>query len=146
MEISTINTAISQINFNIPRKSSVISLLNSYLDLNFDVIHAATGSRIADDNDIRLNILGPIVLFSSYKLTTGCRKHLEDISHARVVSLMYDLITGAKDTDDLSFGFDHDRDRRQQDLTHNKNTKGIFHLRVMLRDVFGFAEHQEKAT
>ena len=35
--ISTINTASSQIYINIPREDSVISLLNSYLDLNFDV-------------------------------------------------------------------------------------------------------------
>ena len=31
-------------------------------------------------------------------------------------------------------------------MTNNKNAKGIFHLRIFLRDVFGFAEHQEKAT
>ena len=31
-EIKTINTAISQININVPRKDSVNSLLNSYLD------------------------------------------------------------------------------------------------------------------
>ena len=113
MEISTKNTAISQIIINIPRNVSVISLLNSYLDLNFDVLHAATGSRNAGDNDIRLVILGPIDLFSSYKLTTGCRKYLEGISHARVVSLMYELITNARDTDDLSIGFDRDCDRGQ---------------------------------
>ena len=31
-------------------------------------------------------------------------------------------------------------------MTHNKNVKGKFHLKIMLKDVFGFAEHQEKAT
>ena len=36
-EISTINTAISQIFIKIPGEVSVISLLNSYLELNFDV-------------------------------------------------------------------------------------------------------------
>ena len=35
-EISTKNTANSQKNFKIPRKDSVISLLNSYIDLVFD--------------------------------------------------------------------------------------------------------------
>ena len=38
-EISTINTANSQIYINIPREDSVISLLNSYIDLNFDVFY-----------------------------------------------------------------------------------------------------------
>ena len=37
-EISTINTANSQIYINIPRENSVISLLNSYIELNFDVL------------------------------------------------------------------------------------------------------------
>ena len=51
-EISTVNTADSQVYINIPREDSVISLLNSYLDLNFDVLHAATGNRYADNSDI----------------------------------------------------------------------------------------------
>ena len=40
LEISTLNTSISQIYIDIPRKDSVISLLNSYLDLNFDAVNA----------------------------------------------------------------------------------------------------------
>ena len=31
-------------------------------------------------------------------------------------------------------------------MKNNKNVKGNFHLRFMLRDVFGFAEHQERDT
>ena len=31
-------------------------------------------------------------------------------------------------------------------MTTNKNVNGKFHLRIMLKDVFGFAEGQEKAT
>ena len=55
-EISTINTADSQIYINIPREDSLISLLNSYLDLDFDVVHAGTNNRYADNNEIRLVI------------------------------------------------------------------------------------------
>ena len=66
-KISTINTANSQTYINIPRQDSVNSLLNSYLDLNFDVLHAASNHRYADNNDIRLVNLGPIALFSNYK-------------------------------------------------------------------------------
>ena len=46
------------------------------------------GSIYAVGKDARLVNLGPIVLFSSYNLTTGSGKHLEDISHARFVSLL----------------------------------------------------------
>ena len=145
-EISTINTANSQIYINIPREDSVISLLNSYLDLNFDVVHAATNKRYAVNNDIRLVNLGPVGLLSIYKLATSSGKHLEDVSHAHIVSLMYKLLTTAKGCDDLSIRFDRDRTKRRNELTNNKNIKGKYHVRIYLRDVFGFAEHQEKAT
>ena len=59
---------------------------------------------------------------------------------------MYKLITSAKDSDDLSIGFDRSRDKRRQELNNNKNIKGKYHARIMIEDVFGFAEHQEKAT
>ena len=146
-EISTINTANSQVYINIPREDSVISLLNSYLELNFDVLHAAApNNRYADGNDIRLVNLGPIALFSNYKLTTSSGKHLENIDHAHIVSLMYKLLSSSKGSDDLSIGFDRDRGRRRNELTNNKNIKGKYHIRIYLKDVFGFAEYQEKGT
>ena len=121
-------------------------MLNSYLELNFDVLHARTNNRYANDNDIRLVNLGPIALFSNYKLTTSSGKHLENIDHAHIVSLMYKLLTSSKVSDDLSIGFDRDRTRRRNELTNNKNIKGKYHVRIYLKDVFGFAEYQEKAT
>ena len=90
--------------------------------------------------------LGPIALFNNFILTTSSGKHLEDISHAHRVSLLYRQISSAKDTNDLSIGFDHSRNRRRDELTSNKNIKGKYHIRIMLKDVFGFAEHQEKAS
>ena len=95
-EFSTINTPNSQIFINIPREDSVIPLLNSYLELNFDVLQAATGNRYADANDIRLVNPGPNALFSNYKLTSSSGKHLEEISHAHIVSLMYKLLSSCK--------------------------------------------------
>ena len=145
-EISTINTANSQIYINIPREDSVISLLNSYIELNFDVIRVDNSNRYVDANEIRLVNLGPIALFSNYKLTTSSGKHLEEISHAHIVSLMYKLLTSCKDGDDLSIGFDRNRDKRKRALTNNKNIKGRCHIRIYLKDIFGFAEHQEKGT
>ena len=145
-EISTINTANSQIYINIPREDSLSSLLNSYIDLNFDVVRADNNNRYIDGTEIRLVNLGPVALFSNYKLTTISGKNLEDVSHAHIDSLMYKLITTAKGCDDLSIGFDRNRTRRRNELTNNKNIKGKYHVRIYLKDVFGFAEHQEKAT
>ena len=145
-ETSTINTPNSQIYINIPRGASVISLLNSYLDINFEVIKRADNSRYANGNDIRLVNLGPIALFSNFKLKTSSGKHLEDISHAHIVSLMYKLITSSKDSDDLSIGFDRSRNRRRDELALNENIKGKYHLKILLKDVFGFATCQEKGT
>ena len=53
-EISTINTPNSQIYINIPREDSLISLLNSYNQINFDVLKAATSNRYVDTDDLRL--------------------------------------------------------------------------------------------
>ena len=145
-EISTINTANSQIYINIPGEDSVISLLNSYIELNFDVLRADNSNRYVDANDIRLVNLGPIALFSNYKLTTSSGKHLEEISHAHILSLMYKLLTSCKDGDDLSIGFDRNRNRRKNELTNNKTIKGKYHIRIYLKDIFGYAEHQEKGT
>ena len=59
---------------------------------------------------------------------------------------MYNLTKSKKGSDNLSIGFDHSSARRGEKITNNKNVKGKNHLRIMLRDVFGFIEHQEKAT
>ena len=120
--------------------------MNSYLELNFDVLHAVNNDRYVDANDIRLVNLGPIALFSNYKLTTSSGKHLEEISHSHIVSLMYKLLTSCRDSDDLSIGFDRSRGKRKNELTNNKNIKGKYRIRIYLKDIFGFAEHQEKGT
>ena len=145
-EKSTINTPNSQVYINISREDSVFSLLNSYLELNFDVLHAATNNRYVDGNDIRMVSLGLIGLFSNYKLTTFSGKHLEIIDHAHFVCSMYKLLTSSKGSDDLSIGFDHDRGRRQRELSNNKTQRVKYHVRIYLKDVFGFAGYQEKGT
>ena len=112
-EIDTINTANSEVYVNIPREGSVIFLCSSYVDLKFDVVQGVTNNRYGNGNDFRLVNLGPIALFSNYKLTMSSGKHLEDVDYAKIVSLSYKLITCANDTDDLSIGFDRDRNRRK---------------------------------
>ena len=145
-EISTINTPKSQIYINLPREDSLISLLKSYLDLNFDVLKATTNNRYVEGDDIWLISLAPIALFSSFKLTTSSGKHLENVDHSHIVSLMYKLLTSSRQSDDLSIDFDRSRERRKQELTNNKDIKGKYHIRIYLKDIFGFAEYQQKAT
>ena len=145
-ETSTINTPNSQIYINISREDSVNSLLKSYIELNFDVIKAATSNRYADADDIRLINLGSIVLFSNYKLTTNSGNHSENIDHAHIVCFMYKLLSSSRRSDDLSIGFDRSRDRRKRELNNYKTQKGKYHLRIYLKDVFGFAEHQQVGT
>ena len=119
-ETPTINTPITQIKLNIPREDSVISSLNRYFDLNSEGIKKADNARFANGIDIRLVNLGLIALFSKFKLTTSSGKHLKDISHAYLVSLMYKQITPSKDSDDLSIGFNRSRGRRRDELTNKK--------------------------
>ena len=69
-ENSTINTSNSQLHIHIPREDSVIPLVNSYIELGFDVLHAATNNRYVDGNSLKLVNLGRVALFSIYKLTT----------------------------------------------------------------------------
>ena len=59
---------------------------------------------------------------------------------------MYKLITSSKYSNDLSIGFDNSRNRRRDELALNKNIKGKYHVKIMLKDVFGFVEHHEKTT
>ena len=57
---------------------------------------------------------------------------------------MYKLITGAKTTYDFSIGFDRDRNRKQRELTENKNQTGKYHLRITLKDFLGLQNIKKK--
>ena len=59
---------------------------------------------------------------------------------------MYKLLTSSKGSDDLLVRFDRDRTRRRNELTNNKNIIGKYHVRIYLKDIFGYAENQQKAT
>ena len=137
----------SLIYINIPGEDSGTSLLNDYIFLNFEVFKKTDTFRFGNGNGIRSNNLAPVGLFSNYILTTSSGKHLEDISHAHIVSLMYKLTPSAKDSEDVSIiGFNSDRGRRRVDIAPNKNIKGKYLLGNMLKDAFGFADDQKEAT
>ena len=59
---------------------------------------------------------------------------------------MYEILTTARRCEDLSIGFDDDRDRRQRGLTNNKKLRGKYYVRIMSKDIFGFVEYQQKGT
>ena len=69
-----------------------------------------------------------------------------EINNAHNVSLMYKLKTSAKGSGGFSIGFDRSRERRRLEFTNNKNKTGKNHVRIMLKDIFGFAKQNEKAT
>ena len=143
-EISTKNTPNSLNYINFPRGDSVTSLLGSLLRLNFDVLVAATNIRYIDGDDIRLVNEGPTALFNNYTLQSSSGKHIEEINHAHIVCFLYKLITSARNTDGLSFGFDLDRDRRKRELTNNKNIKGKYHVTIMLKGFLVFPNTKKK--
>ena len=55
-------------------------------DLNFDVLHGATGSRYANGKDTIVIKLGPTALFGKYEFTPSSKKYLEVNRHAHIVS------------------------------------------------------------
>ena len=57
---------------------------------------------------------------------------------------MCNFSTSSRGSDDLSIGFDRDRNRRQRELTNNNTQKGKYHGRIYLKDIFGVAEYHEK--
>ena len=59
---------------------------------------------------------------------------------------MHKLKSSSRDSDDLSIGFHRINAVREKELTNNKTTKGNYHVRIYLKDVFGFAEHHDSFT
>ena len=90
-ETSKLSTSNSQIDINIPREVSLISLLDSYLQIIFEVIKKADNSGYGDGNDKTLVNLGRIALFRFFKLTTSSGMHLAEFTQAHIVFLMYKL-------------------------------------------------------
>ena len=89
--------------------------------------------------------MGPIALFSEASLKTSSGKHLEKIDNLHTISLMYKLLCTQIGVSELMYGFEIDNEKRERQLTNDKNERGTFFNRILLRDIFGFAD-QEKIT
>ena len=84
---SNFNTPDSYIKIEIPREDSHISLYESYLQIEVDVLKN-DNSRFVDDNRISLINMGVLALFSEARLSTSSDKTLENINHLHIGSLM----------------------------------------------------------
>ena len=145
--LNLVNGENIQIFIDIPRLDSAISLKHSNLEIDFNVTHrAGAHARFADGDHMRLANLGPIALFNKYKLTSSSGKEMEEIENAHVICLMYKLLSSSRDSDDLSIGFHRSNAARERELTNSKRIKRNYHVRIYLKDVCGFAEHQDKCT
>ena len=144
--LSNINNHNSIINICVGREDSYITLQNSFINLEFEVLKN-DNTRFANADDIKLVNLGPIALFSEASIKTSSGKHLEKIDNLHTVSLMYKLLTTHKNTSELMYGFEIDDEKRKEELLDNKTVaeKGTFFVRIKLTDIFGFAD-QEKIT
>ena len=118
---------------------------DGYLELDFNVTHrAGAHARYAGGDHTKLVNLSVIALFNKYKLTCSSGKEIEENDNAHIICLMHKLIASSGDSDDLSIGFHRCNAVRERKLTNNKSTKEKDHVRIYLKDIFGFAEHQDK--
>ena len=116
---------------------------DSYPELDFNTTHrAGAHARYPDGDHIRLVNLGPVAVFSKYRLTSSSGKELNELDNAHVICLMHKLISSSRNSDDLSIGFHRSNVAREREVTNNITTKGIYHVRIYLKDIFGFAEHK----
>ena len=63
---------------------------------------------------------------------------IEGIVIAHIKSFMFVLLSTSKGSDDLSFGFLKDNKTCERELTNHKTNDKNYHLRMYLKDVFGF--------
>ena len=136
-----------QIFIDIPREDSVIPLKVNYLDIYGNLnLTAGADNRFLDGDNIRLVNQAPLALFNKYRLTSSSGRELQEVDNAHVFRLMHKLISSIRDSEELSIGFQKNIEARERELTNNKTTKGKYYVRIYLKDVFGFAEHQDNCT
>ena len=80
-------------------------------------MHAADETLCGVGNDIRFFILEPFVLISEFALSTRSGKLFAYIDYPYDISLMCKLKSSIFGQKDMSFGFDCDCTRRQEDFS-----------------------------
>ena len=118
-----------------------------YLEIDVNVTHrAGAHARYADGDHIKLVKLGPYAFFNKYRLKNSSEKERKEIDKNDVSCLIYISISSSRDSYVSSNGFHRSTEARERELTNNKTTKGNYLVRNYLREVFGFAEHQDNCT
>ena len=69
-------------------------------------------------------------------MTSSIGKETEQIDNAHVICLTYKLLSSSRYSDDLSISFHRSNEAREIELTNNKTTKGIYHVRFYIKNVF----------
>ena len=59
---------------------------------------------------------------------------------------MHKVISSSRNSDDLSISYHRSNEISEKKLNNNETTKGNYHVRNYLKDIFGFAEHQDSCT
>ena len=98
--LATVNNTNSNISISFPREDAYISLQNSSISLQFEVLKN-DNTRYADGDEISLVNFGPVASFSEAKLVTSSSKHLEKVDNLHTVCLMYKLLTSNQQTSEL---------------------------------------------
>ena len=102
--LATINI-ISKISLKWPREDAYISLQNSYISVEFEVLKNDV-TRYADDDEISLVNFGPKAFFSEAKLTTSSGKHLVKVDHLHPSCLMCKFLSSNQQTSQMMYGFE----------------------------------------
>ena len=76
-------------------------------------------------------------------MTSSSRKEMDENDNAHVNCLLYKLISGSRDNDDLSIGFQWSIKAREREMTNNKTITGKYHVRIYLNGFFSFAEYHD---
>ena len=79
----------------VPRQNTRLSSTSSFSELVFEVVFLDNEPTYAEADDIRQVKMCHVVLFSGFILTTKSGKGLENIGHAHVVLLMYNLLNNS---------------------------------------------------
>ena len=105
-----------------------LPLKDSYLEKEIDALRGNQNERFLAADKKRLANLGPIILFSDYKLSSSSGKEIEQIDQAHIACLLYNILTSPRDYEDLSIGFTREIIIRAEERIAIKRNHGNFHV------------------
>ena len=110
------------------------------------LIRQDNSKRFSAAENTKLAKLEPIALFCENELSNRNEKEKLYVDHANIACSMYKLLTTPRGHHDSSIRFARDILERAEKRITMKRIRGKFHNTILIKDVFGFAEHQQYAT